>query len=75
MGRQKRRRMINIQNLNGLGGSESSKRQKATRNTLADLEVTIGKENVCFYVSITDFFGHRVLPNDIMEELGKNGVV
>jgi hypothetical protein len=55
MGRQKHRRMINIQNLNGLGGSDSSKWQKTTTSRNSDLEVTIGKENVRFYLPITDF--------------------
>ena len=61
MGRQKRRKLINIQNLNR--GSGTSKRQKTTASGNSDSEVT-GK-----------YRGHRILPNDIMEELGKNGIV
>ena len=62
MGRLKRRKLINIQNLNGGSDGSSSKRQKTTGNTDSESSLEdMGKENV--------------LPNDIMEELVKKGIV
>ena len=56
MGRSNRRKLINIQNLNGGSEKSSSKRRKTTGNS--DLEV-MGKENVRFYLQITEFSPYK----------------
>ena len=90
MGRPKRRRLINIQNLNGGSDMSSSKRWKTTGNS--DLEASMMRKFSNRSLRFMDAYGrglngrqaawasrkyrgHRVLPNDIMEELGKKGIV